>query len=254
MPGAPYPFAYIFSGSAAGNCDRVDYRYTSESGIDCIESFYVPKSLKRVTVTGGNVVAGAFKGCKSIEQIALPQDITYIGAKAFAECDGLVSIEIPESVSVIGEEAFSYCDRLETVKLPSGLTDISVGLFCESKGLKSITIPKGVEAIGISAFYRCVNLEKVTFEQGSRISVIDSFAFCECTALTSIALPANLMAIHGTAFVDAGLETAVFENPTGWCVSTSPDAPGDSVILSSAAQNARYLTATYTYNYYWRHV
>ncbi len=252
-PDAPYPFAYIFSSSAEGNCDRADYRYTM-SGTNYIQTFYVPKSLKKVTLTGGNVVAGAFKGCKSIEQILLPQDMTYIGEKAFADCDSLVSIEIPEGVTEIGQEAFSYCDRLETVKLPSGLTRIATGLFCESEGLESIIIPKNVESIERSAFYRCKNLKEVVFEKGSRLSVIDAFAFYECTALTSIVLPADLMAIEGTAFVYSGLENALFEDPTGWYVSTSPTSLGDSVILTSAEKNAEYLTATYTYNYYWRHV
>lgn len=78
-------------------------------------TFYIPSSLKSVTVTGGNILYGAFYNCSSLTSITIPDSVTSIGKYAFYECSGLTSVTIPNSVTSIGAWAFSGCSGLKTV-------------------------------------------------------------------------------------------------------------------------------------------
>ena len=50
-------------------------------------------------------------------EIAIPQNVTYIGSMAFESCTGLTSVVIPESVETVWWLAFYQC---------TGLTDVTV--------------------------------------------------------------------------------------------------------------------------------
>ena len=52
---------------------------------------------------------GAFKWCKSLTSINIPNSVTTIGNLAFGECKFLTNINIPNSVTTIGEGAFADC-------------------------------------------------------------------------------------------------------------------------------------------------
>ena len=69
----------------------------------------------------------------------------------------------------------------------------------------SIEIPASVETIGASAFQFCSSLATVTFENGSQLKTIGGGsysygAFSDCTALTSIEIPASVETIEAAAF------------------------------------------------------
>ena len=86
-------------------------------------------------------------------------------------------IEIAEDVSGIGEYAFEYFT-----------------------GLTSITLPSSVTSIRIRAFRGCTNLATVTFAEGSQLTSIGDGAFLDCSALTSINIPAKVTSIGNFAF------------------------------------------------------
>ena len=82
--------------------------------------------------------------------------------------------------------------------------------------LRSVVIPTNVTTVGYSAFKRCSSLTTVTFEKESQLKTIggDYYygAFSDCTALTSIEIPASVETIGNTAFSDcSSLATVTFE-------------------------------------------
>lgn len=70
--------------------------------------------------------------------------------------------------------------------------------------ITSIEIPASVETIEQEAFKGCSRLATVTFEKGSQLKSIGGGkslgAFMDCTALTSIEIPASVETIEAAAF------------------------------------------------------
>ncbi len=84
--------------------------------------YYIPKSLKSVTVTGGNIMYGAFYNCINIENITLGEGVGIIGDSAFYNCTSLNNFTISKNVKQIGENAFLNCSKLTSVSFenPNG--------------------------------------------------------------------------------------------------------------------------------------
>ena len=200
-----------------------------------LKSINIPASVKAIN-------KAAFMNCSSLATITFSKGsmLTKIcGGKgflshgekyyygAFANCTALTSIEIPANVEIIEEAAFKNCTALTTVtfennsslKTICGATyDYSYygGAFSDCISLISIEIPASVETIEAAAFKGCSKLATVTFEKGSQLKTIagDSYdgAFSDCTALTSIEIPASVETIEATAFKRCSkLATVTFE-------------------------------------------
>ena len=66
--------------------------------------------LKRIKLSSTikRIEHSAFKGCKNLKDITLPDGLTYIGRRCFYG-SGLESIVFPPSVRAIGPYAFCEC-------------------------------------------------------------------------------------------------------------------------------------------------
>ena len=212
-----YPFGYIFGTSSydGGVATRQEYYgsapYTTTSSI-----YYISSSLKAVTVTGGNVLRGAFYNCSGLTNITIPDRVTSIGQSAFKGCSGLISITIPDSVTIIDDGAFRGCSGLTNITIPNGVTIIDDEVFRGCSGLTGVTIPNSVTSIGYSAFYDCSSLTSITIPDN--VTRIGSYAFEGCSGLTSITIPNGVTSIEWNAFVDCRSLTVYYTgNVASWC-------------------------------------
>ena len=209
------------------------------------EMFYRSK-LKSVVIPASveTIEAAAFMGCSSLATVTFEKgsQLKTIGGGyssyypnyygAFADCTALTSIEIPASVETIEAAAFMRCSKLATVTFEKGsqlktiggdYSSYYYGVFSDCTALKSIEIPASVETIEAAAFKGCSSLATVTFEKGSQLKTIgggyysSSYsyyygAFLDCTALTSIEIPASVETIEAAAFMRCSkLATVTFE-------------------------------------------
>ena len=238
------PFGYIFGTSSyMGGTAVRQYYYGSSTSRTTSTTFYIPSSLRSVTVTGGNILYGAFYNCSMMTSVTLPDCLTRIGENAFYNCDNLTSIYytgdvvswcvilgldnimakgralyidgekvegriiIPDEVTSIANYAFRYCDGLTSVTIPDSVTSIGASAFWECTGLMSVTIGNGVTSIGDDAFWECTGLMSVTI--GNGVTSIGNSAFYGCTGLTSITIPDSVTSIGYDAFYNCKSLTSI---------------------------------------------
>ena len=161
--------------SYTGGVATTQKNYVSSTSWTTSTSYYIPSSLKSVTVTGGYIPRGAFENCNNITNITLGDDVTTIGEFAFRDCDSLTSVTIGNNVTTIGSFAFFSCTSLTSITIPDSVTSIGGSAFRDCDSLTSITIPDSVTSIGDYAFYGCAKLKTVfyagTEEQWKAIAI-----------------------------------------------------------------------------------
>jgi hypothetical protein len=82
-----YPFGYIFGTKSYSGGTKTSQSYFHD--IVKTTTFFVPSSLREVTITGStHIPRGAFGNCSMLTSITLPNTITSIGERAFYKCKG----------------------------------------------------------------------------------------------------------------------------------------------------------------------
>ena len=225
------------------------FAFENCSGLTSIE---LPNS---VTSIGG----WAFKGCtgeltvncniplsqggstfadSKFSSVKIGDGVTSIGEGAFQNCSGLTSIEIPNSVTSIGSYAFGYCSGLTSIEIPNSVTSIEYSAFFGCSGLSSIIVESGnskydsrdncnaiIETSTNSLIVGCKN----TLIPNS-VTSIGSYAFENCSGLTSIEIPNSVTSIGYRAFKGCTGELTVNCNiPLSQGGSTFADSKFSSV-------------------------
>ncbi len=178
---------------------------------------------------------GVFRWCSNINNIELPNNITYIDNEAFRGCLKLISIEIPDQVTRIGKNAFESCTELKTVKLPAKLEILEYKAFSSCEKLTDIVIPNSVTKIGDYAFAYCYQLQNIKLS--SKLVSIGEGALGYCTSLESVRIPDSVTTIgrmlfyESTSLKDVTLSNnltiisgGMFYNCTGLTSITIPDS------------------------------
>ncbi len=200
-----YPFGYIFGTSAytGGVATKQQYYGESTSSTPTTQ-YYIPNTLKFVTITGGNILRGAFMNCSGLTNITLPQSITSIESDAFYMCTSLKAVNIGDNSNItrIATYAFYYCTSLETITISASVTSVGDSAFYGCSSLKSVTFGDNSKLKNIYgyAFSSCTNLKIVSFGKNSMLEYIRERAFSNCTSLESIIIPPSVTNIHEGAF------------------------------------------------------
>ncbi len=145
---------------------------------------------------GAEIESNTYKDGKGI--LKFKGDVTTIGDSAFKSCKSLKSVTIPNSVTTIGWYAFDGCSSLTSVTIPNGITTIEFCAFQCCSSLRSITIPDGVTKIGEHAFYGCSSLRSITIPYS--VTTIVDCAFYGCESLISVMMLNSETTIGDRAF------------------------------------------------------
>ena len=157
--------------------------------------FYVGGIYYNITSSSDKTVAVTFRGSDAISysdeysgSVSIPESVTYngttysvtsIGGGAFYDCDGLTSVTIPNSVTSIGYAAFAGTPWYNAK--PNGLVYINNVLYTYKGTMPSgttIEIKEGTISISSFAFYNCSGLTSVTIPNS--VTSIGDYAFYKC--------------------------------------------------------------------------
>jgi|GEM_PF-620999 len=144
------------------------------------------KSITSCTVSADCrfICDGAFRDCKRLAEVVLPESLTYVNNGLFSGCGSLRSVAIPEAVTAIGDEAFKGCSSLAEIKIPESVTTIGSNAFAGCSGITALTIPNRVTSVSNNAFDGCTNLETVVI--GKSVAEFSSDIFANCSGLDRI--------------------------------------------------------------------
>ncbi len=186
--------------------------------VDCpaLAQIKLPKTILNVRLTG----------CSKLKSIKLPDTLTQIDARAFAGCKSLEEINIPNGVISVGEyilddtawykkqkDGLVYKDKwclsykgnrtnIKSLTIAKGTKAVADYLITGSDSLEKIMMPDSVEIIGNQAFYGCKKLNNITLPKN--LKDIGENAFADCTKLNNFTLPQNIKHIGERAFVNTG--------------------------------------------------
>ena len=168
-------------------------------------------------------LSGAVEIPESVTYNGVTYSVTSVGNSAFRKCRGLTSVTIPNSVTSIGYTAFSGCRGLTSVTIGNSVTIIGSYAFYDS-GLTSVTIPTSVTTIGEYAFYNTTWYDNqsdglvyaglvayhykgempagtsITIKEGTK-GIADE-CFQGYSNLTSVTIPNSVTSIGTNAFYD----------------------------------------------------
>lgn len=167
---------------------------------------------------GLSVPNGAFKNCKSLNEITIPNvkgatKNTILPASLFADAKNVKYFKVEGDANTgkegildlrntgytaIEDNAFTGRTNIKEILLPDTRKSIGSNAFSDCTGLTSLTCGAGLEAIGSNAFQNCTSLQ--SFVADKALKTIASDAFNGCTGMKELTLNKGLTSIGASAF------------------------------------------------------
>lgn len=199
---------FCFDITSDSTASIINYRNKSFKKKEVIvpSSIYIKRNTYQVTC----LESGAFRDCKYLETLVLPESINRICEESIVLCESLHSIKIPSKVSIIEEGAIWGNNNLERLSVDSSNCYYDSRYNCNAiirkydnsliVGCKNTKIPDNINSIAYAAFRKCLGLETISIP--GNIETVDCNAFCECRDLTSVLFNIGIKQIGDGAFRD----------------------------------------------------
>ncbi len=160
------------------------------------------RKLKSVTMPDSILIIAefAFDGCINLTDVNMGKELVTIESCAFYGCISLTNITLPERVSNTKEDSFLGCPIITASFPATAMNSIPKALLTEA----TIT---GYYRISESAFEDCVTLKSLTIE--NRVPEIDSYAFRNCISLESVTIFDSKIRVNRNAFTNCPIKTAI---------------------------------------------
>ena len=206
-----YTWSYRVRNEGATLVAEKDGKYSCAVSPTPTGKVAIPPTLNYIKVT--RIGQDAFRNCKELTSVTIPEGVTHIDTHALAYCAGLKSVTLPSSLRGIGYAAFGKDAELKSVTIPNGVKSIAADAF-NGCGLRSVVIPESVTHIGDRAFCGCRELESVAIPAG--VASIGKGVFGDCNALKLINVDSGNQAyivVDGVLYTKDRSELVMYPNP-----------------------------------------
>lgn len=192
----------------AGNVVEVTYPYSSEfwdggyrGYTEPANNVVIPSQVTYKGVSYKVVAIGscAFRDCKGLKSVVIPNTVNIICSSAFRDCMSLESITLPNSLKEIGSFSIEKCSALKSLNIPNTVRKLGDYAFIRA-GLTSIVFPNSWAKIPKYVCEECLKLQTVTLP--TNLKEIPKNAFSYCPELTTVAIPNTVTKIDDWAFND----------------------------------------------------
>lgn len=220
-----YPFGYIWGTEWFMDAVIIQQYYHADSiETTTFTSYYIPESLKSVTITDSEILYGAFYNCTQLTDIKIGNNVSKIGDSAFYNCTGIENLAIENGVKSIEKSAFMNCSGLKSLLIPNSISMIAEGAFQNCVGLNEITVLSDSLSIGTTAFSECDSLSAVYINDLMAWCSFDfagieanplSFAqnlYVNNTQVTGLSIPAGVRRIGNYAFCNSLISSVSIPN------------------------------------------
>lgn len=224
-------FGYIFGNvSYTGGTAVTQDRYGSSAGTYSTTTFYIPTSLRSVTISNDYTIPfGAFSGFSMLTNISINavnstageltigNSVMLIDPAAFKGCTGITTVNFNATncanINVVNTyPVFSGTSNFSTLNIGNAVTTIPDNLFY---GCGTITgplvLPQTLKYIGYRSFYSCRGISgTLTIPATTPDFVIGEDAFKFCSGITgALTIPQNVTTLGSGAFNYCSAITAV---------------------------------------------
>ncbi len=226
--------SYLFYNNSSNtaysaNLKKVSFKNNSQCENIGAYAFAYCSSLEELEI-GKNVQiinANAFIYCSSLTDVTVTDSVEIIEDYAFGYCTNLINITLGKNVSSLSNTAFYSCAKLKDIYYNAKSIEGEILAF-SSKNLKtsidemSVRFGSEVKVIPDCLFENVSMLVSVEFDKNSTcrqigenafsgtsidaivipdsVQYIFDYAFCNCSLLSSIELPNNLMVVDYFSF------------------------------------------------------
>lgn len=170
------PLGMMFGTDRYNGSIETKQTYYGYSGTYETSVFYIPASLKSVTVTDGNILSGAFQNCTMLTSVSIPDCATNIGEYAFDGCTGLTEISVSEDHPAFcnDENGLLYSKDMTTlVQCPGGYSG-------------TLVIPDSVTDIHDNALSACVKLTALQVSENNPNYCCDEYGVLYSKDMTTL--------------------------------------------------------------------
>ena len=163
----------------------------------------------------------AFNNCSKLPKIIFSEGIKSIGHRAFRSCIGLTEVYLPSTLTYIshwtdGDATFYNCQNIVKITIPQYLMSndrVATDMFAWSRGnIKTVEFSGTITYIGARSFDGFTGLENLSNKTvliPDTVTSIGSYAFRNCTSMSSIAIPDGVVTIGNGAFQNDTAATVV---------------------------------------------
>ena len=237
----------------------------SEFAAAAVTEVRIPAQYKGLPVLA--IDENAFKGCKNLKKVYIPNSITFVGSTAFYDCVNIEEYIVydngetdplyySENHSLLYKNPISGDTELMfvpstadgTYTVPYGVTRIGTRTFYKSN-LSEIVVSASVASVSQSAFVSCRNLTKLTFAMPDEDQALVSLDFTpnaieDCANLEVLELPARVKEIDDIAEAFCTFKKLKAINVVGTCAgqkySSGKDKETEGMLLDAAGDEIIY--------------